>query len=124
VLEPGWTTVRTGEWRVGVTLDSPDWSEHSHSLAITLDSLRGRFRLHGMFNAYWEPLAFELPPSNGQSWRRCIDTALPSPDDIRRWSESAPVTTTSYLVAPRSVVVFALGLQPAGASDGQLMAQG
>ena len=45
----------------GVTLDAPDWSEHSHSLAITLESLRGRFRLHGMFNAYWEPLAFELP---------------------------------------------------------------
>ena len=50
---------------------------------LTLESLRGRFRLHGIFNAYWEPLAFELPPpSNGQSWRRCIDTALPSPDDI------------------------------------------
>jgi glycogen operon protein len=107
-----------------VTLNSPDWSEHSHSLAITLESLGGRFRLHGIFNAYWEPLAFELPASNGQSWRRCIDTALPSPDDIRLWSEAAPVTTTSYLVAPRSVVVFALGLQTAGRSDRQVMAPG
>ena len=33
--------------------------------------------LHGIFNAYWEPLAFELPPApTGTSWRRCIDTAL------------------------------------------------
>ena len=70
----------------GTTLNSPDWSEHSHSLALTLESLRGRFRLHGIFNAYWEPLAFELPPADGQSWRRCIDTAQPSPDDIRPWN--------------------------------------
>jgi isoamylase len=91
----------------GVTLNAPDWSEGSHSLAITLERLRGRFRLHGMFNAYWEPLTFELPPTNGQSWRRCIDTALASPDDIHLWSDAAPVSTTTYRVAPRSVVVFA-----------------
>ena len=95
----------------GVELDSPDWSEHSHSLAITLESLRGRFRLHAMFSAYWEPLAFELPPvTNGHSWRRCIDTALPSPDDILPWNEAPAVTTATYLVTPRSVVVCALGL--------------
>jgi glycogen operon protein len=95
----------------GTTLNSPDWNEHSHSLAVTLESQRVRFRLHGIFNAYWEALAFELPPSDGHSWRRCIDTALPSPDDIRLWSEAATVTADSYLVAPRSVAVFALRLQ-------------
>jgi glycogen operon protein len=98
------------KWR-GVTLNAPDWSEHSHSLAFTLESLRGRFQLHCIFNAYWEPLAFELPPSNGKSWRRCIDTALPSPGDIALWTDAAQVTTASYLVAPRSVVVLALGLE-------------
>ena len=49
------------EWH-GVALNRPDWSDHSHSLAFTLRSLRGRFLLHGMLNAYWEPLTFELPP--------------------------------------------------------------
>ncbi|HXZ24612.1 MAG TPA: glycogen debranching protein GlgX, partial [Nitrospiria bacterium] len=56
----------------GVALDQPDWGEHSHAIAFTLRSLRGRFLLHGMFNAYWEPLTFELPlvPSGlTQRWR-------------------------------------------------------
>jgi len=96
----------------GVTLNSPDWSEHSHSLAITFEILGGRFRLHGIFNAYREPLVFELPPAaNGQSWRRCIDTALPPPDDIWPRNVAPPVTKASYVAAPHSVVVFALGLQ-------------
>jgi isoamylase len=72
------------EWH-GVALNRPDWSEHSHSLAFTLRSLRARFVLHGMLNAYWESLTFELPPippESEQRWRRCIDTALASPDDI------------------------------------------
>ena len=78
------------EWH-GVALQRPDWSDHSHSLALTLRSLRARFLLHGMLNAYWEPLTFELPPvSAEQAWRRWIDTALDSPDDICPW-ESAPV---------------------------------
>src|SRR5262249_61929589 len=48
--------------------------------------LRGRFLLHGILNAYWEPLTFELPPTDRQQWwRRCIDTALDSPDDICPW---------------------------------------
>ena len=67
------------EWH-GVALNHPDWSDHSHSLAFTLRSLRARFLLHGMFNAYWEPLTFELPPvptddqtaGGGASTRRCV----------------------------------------------------
>ena len=81
------------EWH-GVALNHPDWSDHSHALAFTLRSLRARFLLHGMFNAYWEPLTFEVPavPSGNQTaWRRCIDTALASPDDIVPWDTAAPV---------------------------------
>jgi len=102
------------EWH-GVALNRPDWSEHSHSLAFTLRSLRGRFLLHGMLNAYWEPLAFELPPApaeSQQSWRRCIDTALASPDDISPWETAPPVAQATYVVQPRSVVLLALPLQP------------
>ena len=97
----------------GVDLNCPDWSEQSHSLAITLESIRGHFLLHGIFNAYWEALPFELPPlpANHQGWRRLIDTALASPDDISSIDEAAVVTSTRYLAQPRSVVLLALGLQ-------------
>jgi glycogen operon protein len=101
------------EWH-GVMLNCPDWSEHSHSLAFTLRSLRARYLLHGMLNAYWEPLTFELPPvlaEDQQPWRRCIDTALASPDDIYLWEKAPLVTQATYLVQPRSLALLALALQ-------------
>jgi glycogen operon protein len=104
------------QWH-GVTLNNPDWGEHSHSLAFTLQSLRARFLVHGMLNAYWEPLTFELPPApdeSGQPWRRCVDTALISPDDFCPWQTAPFVEQTSYAVQPRSVVVLVLPLQAAG----------
>lgn len=45
-------------------------SEDSHSVAFTVSSLRGRFTLHVMLNAYWEALDFELPFSPGQDVSR------------------------------------------------------
>jgi isoamylase len=100
----------------GVALGCPDWSEKSHALAFTLESLRARYSFHGMVNAYWEPLTFELPPVPKQargSFRRCIDTALESPDDIRPWREAPVHPAPSYLVQPRSFVLLALALDPA-----------
>jgi glycogen operon protein len=101
------------QWH-GVSLNRPDWSEHSHSLAFTVKSLASRFLLHGIFNAYWEPLAFELPvtAAKDQVWRRCIDTALASPDDIWPWDLAPSLADRSYLAQPRSVVVLALKLAP------------
>jgi len=93
----------------GVALNRPDWSEQSHSLAFSMRSLRSRFMLHALFNAYWEPLRFELPPGengNAQPWRRCIDTALQAPDDIRRWNEAVEITGSHYSCEPRSVVLL------------------
>src|SRR5262249_53517303 len=60
------------QWH-GIRLNSPDWSASSHSLAFTFQSLRERFFLHCMLNAYWQSLPFELPPvrtEDHQSWRR------------------------------------------------------
>jgi isoamylase len=94
----------------GVELDRPDWSEHSHSLAFTMQSLRGRFWLHAVLNAYWEPLTFQLPPvrtDSRASWRRCIDTALRAPDDAQPWVQAPVVTDSTYSVQPRSVVLLA-----------------
>jgi glycogen operon protein len=96
----------------GVNLGCPDWSEDSRSIALTLRSLHGRFLMHLMLNAYWEALEFELPSNGeGQAWRRCIDTALPSPDDIGRWEEGAALTEARYRVEPRSLVLVARRLE-------------
>ena len=99
----------------GVALGCPDWSEKSHTLAFTLRSQRGHYSLHAMINAFWEPLSFELPPVSagalGGSWRRCIDTALASPNDIHHWSEAPSHAGPAYLVAARSLVLLALAFE-------------
>jgi len=106
------------EWH-GVKLHQPDWGADSRSLAFTLTSLRARFLLHGMLNAYWEPLTFELPPlpaHSVQSWRRCLDTALAAPEDLQPLARAIPVTQPVYQVQARSIAVLALALPDAGAA--------
>jgi isoamylase len=71
--------------------------------------LRRRILLHGILNAYWEPLTFELPPVSAehrQGWRRCIDTALDSPDDICTWECAPVISQGKYQAQPRSVVLL------------------
>jgi isoamylase len=67
--------------------------------------------LHGMLNAYWEPLTFELPVSAEQGWRRWIDTALEAPDDICPWESAPVVRQPTYEAQPRSVVLLVLALE-------------
>ncbi len=102
------------QWH-GVRLNAPDWGEDSHSLACTLWSMSGQTRFHLMASAYWEPLAFELPePPGGWSsgWRRLIDTARDTPDDIAAPGDAATLTADRYELLGRSVVLlFAPGGQ-------------
>ena len=95
------------EWH-GVGLHQPDWGCDSHSLAGTLRFDEGRLLLHLLINAYWEPLAFEIPPLGAgfESWRRCLDTFLDAPDDICGWVGAQTVQTPFYTVQPRSVAVL------------------
>jgi isoamylase len=91
----------------GVRLDQPDWSHGSRSLAFTIESLSRTRLFHVILNAYWEPLAFELPPipDGAQGgWRRILDTARASPDDFLAWPDAPAVDGPSYQVEPRSVV--------------------
>jgi isoamylase len=90
----------------GVRLNQPDWSHDSHSLAATARSLQGRYLWHLMLNAYWEPLAFELPPPEAPGWYRLVDTFLESPDDICDLLAAPIVEPLTYLVQPRSVVLL------------------
>jgi len=104
------------DWH-GVRLGSPDWGYNSHSVALTLRLGRGRlpFWLHVMFNAYWDPLDFDLPSLPDMAlagWQRWIDTSLESPEDVMDAASGPPVPGTQYRVAPRSVAALILRIHP------------
>ena len=99
-----WIAQARKAWH-GVKVGQPDWSDHSHSLALSAQ-LRGEgMFVYLIFNAYWEPLDFELPPAGAGppgSWRRWIDTSLESPQDIIPW-ETAPSLPGRGAVRRRAV---------------------
>lgn len=91
----------------GVKVDQPDWGDASHSLVLSTFLQREGLHLHFIVNAYWESLVFELPAlPTGNSWRRWIDTALESPDDIVPWEEAVPYAGQVYRAEGRSVVAL------------------
>jgi isoamylase len=93
----------------GTRLNQPDWSDHSRSVAFTVEVRPEKLLIHFIFNAYWEPLDFELPPAGNAGtnpWRRWIDTALDSPHDIAPWREAPPVPELTYRAEARSVVAL------------------
>ncbi len=97
------------DWH-GIRLHQPDWSDHSHSLAFTVQGRELLF--HIIFNAYREALEFELPPlpaDPSSRWRRIIDTYRASPDDIGDMARAPAVEGRSYCVQAHSVVLLARG---------------
>src|SRR5271165_553991 len=95
----------------GVKLNQPDWSPFSHSIAISGELKYERVLVHIIFNAYWEPLEFELPilREGREKWRRWIDTALDPPHEISEWNTETPVLGETYRAGARSVVVLIAG---------------
>jgi glycogen operon protein len=90
----------------GVRLNQPDWSDGSHSLALSARMRQEELHFHLILNAYWEPLDFELPQPETGTWRRWIDTSLDSPHDIVPWQEAPEIPTAPYRAGPRSVVLL------------------
>lgn len=93
----------------GVKLNQPDWRDHSHSVALSAELPRQDLLVYFIFNAYWEPLDFELPgirTGKGYSWRRWIDTFQETPEDIVAWQEASTVPEGTYRAGPRSVAVL------------------
>jgi len=91
----------------GVKLGQPDWGEHSRSLAFAADLQQDRLAVYLILNGYWEPLPFELPPvGEGGAWRRWIDTARESPEDIVPWTTAPTLSGATYRAQARSVVVL------------------
>jgi glycogen operon protein len=101
-------TQSTIHWH-GVKLEKPDWSENSHSIAMTVNALSGKMAMHYMVNAYRKPLTFEVPlevDGKKVTWSRWIDTALDSPEDICLWQHAKPLANGSYHVEANSIVII------------------
>jgi len=91
----------------GIKLNQPDWSQTSHSIAFTVQSLSSALLMHFMLNAYHDALEFELPQlKEFINWDRWIDTALESPDDICYWENAITITDEKYLVQPYTSVIL------------------
>jgi glycogen operon protein len=98
----------------GVRVGQPDWSPGSHCMVLNVELKRERRLMHLIMNAYWEPLDVELPREGRQSpWRRWIDTALDSPQDIVSWQSAPSMTGPTYRIQPRSVVLIFSDLEAA-----------
>jgi isoamylase len=105
------------EWH-GTRLHQPDWSDCSHSLALSVALPHQGLIIHWILNAFWEPLDFELPRvdmGGDDPWRRWIDTTLDSPEDIVDWDAMAGVPGFTYSAGPRSVVLLCADLKKPGA---------
>jgi len=92
----------------GVKPYQPDWGDSSHSLAFSSELEKEKLAFYMIFNAYWEPIEFELPDTADHSapWRRWIDTFQDSPNDIVAWETAPTIAGGSYRAGPRSVVVL------------------
>jgi isoamylase len=101
----------------GVRLHQPDWSEDSHTLAVTVRSVVGTRMVHLILNSYEHPLDFELPPVAKPTlpWRRVVDTALDRPDDVAGLYSAQPVSGPTYRADAHSVVLLCADLRATGA---------
>ena len=59
-------------------------------------------------NAWAEPLDFKIPAApSGRPWRRVVDTALPSPDDIVADDEGPRISVLQvYRVQAHSMIIL------------------
>ncbi len=111
----------------GVAPCRPDFSWESHSLAFALDGRRVDRSgvvdrdIYVALNAFWEPLVFQIPASpTGRRWRRTVDTALPSPEDILGLDEGPLISVLhAHRVAARSLIILVSEARVTGGSAAQ-----
>jgi len=97
---------------LGEKADEPDWSERARWLAFLLEGHKAPENSDNdiivMLNASDRVRHFAVPKGDN-NWRRVIDTARPSPEDIFENEDEASAIGYQherYEVAPRSVVVL------------------
>jgi glycogen operon protein len=62
--------------------------------------------LYVMINGHWEDRSFKVQEGQPSEWRRVVDTAEPSPNDILEPGKESKLESASYTVRSRSVVVL------------------
>ncbi len=87
----------------------PDWQDaQARTLGFLLGGRSaGEDALLVMLNAEPVGCRFVLPEPPRGAWRRCLDTAMKSPDDILPPGEQPVLKESHYQLADRSVVVLA-----------------
>jgi glycogen operon protein len=94
----------------GVKPGAADFSGSSRFLAWVLEDFETQERsdvpIYVASNAFWEPLAIELPVDKDRRWYRVVDTSLPSGEDIVPEEEAAFLPELRYEVRPRSTIVL------------------
>jgi glycogen operon protein len=84
-----------------------DLGHESRSLAYFLNGASvGDDDLYVMINGHWEDRDFTVQEGRPAEWRRVVDTARPSPEDIVEPRKESKLQATSYPVRARSVVVL------------------
>lgn len=103
----------------GVRLHQPDWSDDSRVLALTVRSVIGTRMVHAMLNSSDAALEFELPAVAGPElpWRRVVDTALDTPDDVADLAGAQPISSVTYRVEAHSVAFLCADLHGAQAAE-------
>ncbi len=90
------------QWH-GVELSKPDWAAWSRTTATSLHmGSRGALLWMG-FNAYNEPLNFDLPVP-ASPWMQLIDTSLPAGEDLP--AQAVPYDGVDIPLASRSLVLL------------------
>jgi len=99
-----------------------DFAPESRCFAYCLHGARlGDGDLYVLVNADASDRRFEIQEGGPGDWRRVVDTALPSPDDIAEPGRERVLAEMSYRAAARSVVVL---YRPAGPGSERLTAGG
>jgi glycogen operon protein len=92
----------------GTRLQQPPWGDPSaRVLAFTIAGIEvDEADLHAILNMSDEALEAEIPELPGRAWHIAVDTARSPPRDIVAPARQAQISTRSYQVTPRSVVVL------------------
>jgi isoamylase len=93
----------------GVKLHQPpDWlNPEARVMAYTLTGLEDdEADLHVMFNMSDKAVTMELPKLAHRRWRRAVDTALSTPEDIVAHQDMSLQRKNSYAAPARSIVIF------------------
>jgi isoamylase len=84
-----------------------DRAETSHSLAFHLEGAAlSDDDIYVMINAGPETLTFQIQAGKAGDWKRVVDTSLASPEDILEKPHEIVVSSATYEVRARSVVVL------------------